>query len=95
MLPHALLTAPARRCYTPPTAAQYLGVSPEKIIRWIRLGELVASNITADPSGRARYIITPDALDAFLAARQPVPPTPRTKRRRKAGDTPDFFPDIS
>ena len=85
----------ARRCYTPPTLAEYLGVTPEKIILWIRRGELVASNITADPQGRPRYVITPQAVETFLASRQPVPPTPRPKRRRKSADEVDFFPDIS
>jgi hypothetical protein len=85
----------APRCFTPPTAAEFLGVSPEKVIAWIKRGELRASNITADPRGRPRYIITPAALEDFLRSREPKPPAPHPKRRRKADDVPDFFPDIS
>lgn len=91
----ALLTPPVRRCYTPPTLAQHWGVAPEKIIAWIRRGELRAANITSDPHGRPRYIIRPEWVDEFLASRQPVPPTPRPKRRRKSAAEVDFFPDIS
>jgi hypothetical protein len=89
------LTATPRRCYTPPTAAEFLGVSPEKIIHFIRRGELRASNITADPSGRPRYVITPEALEAFLASRQPNPPAHRPRRRRKEANEVDYLSDLS
>ena len=71
------------RIYTPPRLAKRWGVSPEKIVRWILAGELTAMNLAASVSGRPRYRITQDAVDAFERSRQVSPPLsiPRTKRR--------------
>lgn len=83
------------RCFTPPTLGDYLGVTPEKIIALIKRGEIEASNLTLDPHGRPRWVITPEAVQRFLAARRAIPPTPRQKRRRKATDEVDYLSDLS
>ncbi|MGH7192907.1 MAG: helix-turn-helix domain-containing protein, partial [Candidatus Saccharimonadales bacterium] len=80
---------------TPPQVAELLGISPEKVIFFIRRGELRGSNITADPAARPRFVVSMEALEAFLAARQPTPPAPRQRRRRKATEEVDYLADIS
>lgn len=87
--------AATRRYMTPPQVGELLGIAPEKVILFIRGGELRASNIAASPGARPRWIIAPDALESFLASRQPHVPPPRPKRRRKATDEVDYLSDIS
>jgi excisionase family DNA binding protein len=67
---------------TPPEIARRLGVGPEKVLAWIRSGELAAVNLATTRHGRPRWAIAPEALDLFLAARQNHPPPHRTRRRR-------------
>ncbi|MGQ0634224.1 MAG: helix-turn-helix domain-containing protein [Planctomycetaceae bacterium] len=69
--------------YTPPAVGRLLGVSPEKVIGFIRRGELAAVNIAANPVGRPRYRISQAALEAFLARRS-VSPAARSLRRPRA-----------
>jgi excisionase family DNA binding protein len=80
---------------TPPAVARLLGITDEKVLTWIRSGELRASNIATRPTTRPRYTILRDALEAFLAARQPQPPTPRPPRRRQPAGMVDYLADIS
>jgi transposase len=69
---------------TPPQIAKRYRVSPEKVLGWIRRGELRAINIAMNPHGkRPRWIITAEALADFEQARssRPAPrPSPRTRR---------------
>lgn len=56
---------------TPPEAAKRLGVHPDKVVSWINTGELVGTNLAADPSGkRPRWRISQVELEKFLANRQ-------------------------
>jgi excisionase family DNA binding protein len=77
---------------TPPQLARQLGVSPDKIVGWIRSGELRAVNIAANPKGRPRYIIDPKDVEAF-EARRSIHKTPSVPRRRKrtSDDVIEFF----
>jgi transposase len=73
--------------------ARRFRVSEDKVRGWIARRELRALN-TADPaSGKKRYVVTPEALAEFEAARQAATPAPKPARRRKrmAGQI-DFFP---
>jgi excisionase family DNA binding protein len=63
---------------TPPEIAKLLRVSPEKILGWIRRGELTAVNV--GNGFRPRYRVSPDNLDAFLKSRQVQPPPKRLRR---------------
>jgi excisionase family DNA binding protein len=49
---------------TPPAIARLLRVSPDKVLGWIRRGELRAVDVS--DSLRPRYPVSPDDLDAFL-----------------------------
>lgn len=71
------------RMLTPPQVGRQLGVTPEKVIGWIRRGELRAANLATTLKGRPRYRIAPDDLDSFLVRRTVAPPTPRATRRKR------------
>jgi hypothetical protein len=69
-----------------------LRVSEDKVRAWIRSGELAGVN-TADPrSAKPRFVILPEAIQQFAAARSPAlpPKLPRRKRITKV----DYFPDL-
>lgn len=74
------MTEPQARCLTPPEIATRLRVSPEKVLGWIRRGELRAINVS--DGNRPRYRINPDDLEAFLNRREVQPP-PRIQRRSR------------
>ena len=76
----------APRAYsTPPKLAKQLGIHPAKVMGWIARGELRAVNI-ADRAGggRARWRISPDALDEFLRKRESTPPVKAARQSRPA-----------
>lgn len=78
---------------TPPAVAIQLGVKPQKILDWIRSGELRAVNLAAVAHGqRPRWRISPADLDQFLATRRAVASVPRVRRsRRPPPDVIKFF----
>jgi excisionase family DNA binding protein len=64
---------------TPPEAAKIVRVSEEKIVVWIRAGELRAANVS---EGRVpRFRIHRDDLQSFLRSREPVPPEDAGRRQ--------------
>jgi excisionase family DNA binding protein len=70
---------------SPPAVARRLGVKPEKIIGWIRAGELRAADLAQRRGGRPRYRVNETDLEAFLARRS-VTPLPRTRRRARKSE---------
>jgi excisionase family DNA binding protein len=80
---------------TPPEVARLLRVSADKVLGWIRRGELKAVNVSN--RDQPRYRVRREHLEEFLAAREVQPPAPRTprKQRRPAGrlgnDVIEFF----
>ena len=69
---------------TPPEIAKVLRVSHEKLLGWIRRGELTAVNV--GNGNRPRFRISPESLDAFLRQRE-VQPLPRVTPRRRQQPT--------
>ena len=69
------------RYLIPREIAIRLRVSPEKVLGWIRRGELCAINVSN--ATRPRYRINPDDLEAFLRRREVQPPPPRQRRKRE------------
>ena len=62
---------PEPTALTPPKVAKLLGVNPDKVLAWIRKGDLHATNVTAKPGGRPRYRIEREDLEAFKNRRTP------------------------
>src|SRR5437660_1713006 len=82
------VTPEAALYLTPPEAAALLRVKPDRLINFIRSGELRASNIATKLSGRPRFRIAKADLQLFLdrraAASVSIPPSRRRKRRQRA-----------
>jgi len=78
--------------HSPPDVAKRLRVSPSKVIAWLESGELVGRNVAEKPDGRPRYRIAESDLADFLERRSAsIVPAPSRHRRKKAGDTIEFF----
>lgn len=55
---------------TPGAVAKVLSLSKtDKVLAWIKTGELVAVNVAAKPGGKPRWRIASDELEKFLAKR--------------------------
>ncbi|MBP87005.1 MAG: DNA-binding protein [Planctomycetaceae bacterium] len=81
-----------RKKLTPPQVAKMLGVNCDKVLGWIRRGELRAVNVAANPNGRPRYRIDADDLRAFENQRSLTPKSPtRTRRQRKKQNVIKYF----
>ena len=76
-----------RQKMTPPELGKLWGVSPDKILGFIRAGELKAIDVSSNRgSPRPRYLIDKKDVEAFELARAVVPPAPKTRRRRRRRD---------
>ncbi len=83
----------APKFFTPPQLAEEFGVDADKILGWIRSGQLIAINMVATTGGRPRYRISAEEAEAFLKRRGSAPPpqsSPRTKPP-KDDDTIKFY----
>lgn len=78
---------------TPPKLAERLGVSPEKVLTWIKNGELRAVDVSESRGGRPRWRIAESDIELFLTRRSVSPATPikRTRRAAAASDVIRFF----
>jgi hypothetical protein len=76
---------------TPPQVGERLGVSAEKVIGWIRAGELRGMNVAARLGGRPRWRIDLADLLAFEQRRSAVPTAPKPRRRHKQAAVIEFF----
>jgi hypothetical protein len=81
------------RGYTAAEVARRLRVSKNKVLTWIRRGELVAVNTATVLCGKPRWVITPDALAAFEKRRAGGPPPEPPARRRRQPAVKDYFPN--
>lgn len=68
--------------YSPGQLATNLGITVDKVLNWIRTGQIDAIDVSTDRQGRPRYRIDAEAIAKFKAARSPAPP-PKSKRRKK------------
>lgn len=85
--------ASASTSLTPPEVARRYRISAEKVLAWIRSGELRAINVATRTSGRPRYRITAEGLADFEERRaaQATPQRQATRRCRAADDVIEFF----
>ena len=72
--------------------AKNLGITVDKVLGWIRSGQIDAIDVSTDRQGRPRYRIDADAIAKFKTARNPAPP-PKSNRRKqhKTDDVIQFF----
>ena len=84
------MIAPAE-LLTPPMIARKLHVSRDKVMTWIRSGELPASDLATPGSKRPRYRIDAADLRAFLLRRQVQAGPKPTRRRRKDPSIREYF----
>ena len=78
--------------YTVPELARRYRVSEEKVRGWIRRGELAAINTASTRCGKPRFVVPPEALQAFEQSRSAAMPKPAKKRKRLKVAV-DYFPD--
>ena len=76
---------------TPPAIAKSYGVSTDKVLRWIRTGELRAVNIATKRTGRPRWAIDPADLADFERSRAAVPQRGRAAPRARRADVMEFL----
>lgn len=77
---------------TPPQIAERYGCSTDKVLGWIKAGELRAINAASRRDQRPRYLVDLADLAAFEQGRAVVPAVPqRRARRRASGEVIPFF----
>ena len=76
---------------TPPELARAWGIDVQKVLHWVKTGELRAINAATDRNGRARYLIDVNDVAVFEASRAVQPPVPRLRRRRVDPSIINFF----
>lgn len=77
---------------TPPQLAKLWGISPCKVVKWIRAGELRASDASTERGGRPRYLIDVNDLCDFEARRSVSPPSaPRPRNKKTTGSVIEFY----
>lgn len=82
---------------TPREIAQQWGIAPEKVIGWIRAGELRAINAATRMGGQPRYLVDVADLADFELGRQAGPDRPKKaprRRRAEPGLVFRFFPVV-
>jgi excisionase family DNA binding protein len=84
--------APALRGLTIPDMAKRYRVGRDTVRGWIARGELRATNTAPSLCGRARCVVTPEALADF-ERRRAAGPQPKPARRRKRTVMIDYYPD--
>jgi excisionase family DNA binding protein len=65
-----------REKLTPPEVARLWGVSHDKVLAWIRSGELRAIDVATKRDGRPQYRIDIEELNAFEQRRMVRPSSP-------------------
>ena len=78
---------------TPPEIAKELRIRPDKVLTWIRSGELAAIDVSETAGGRPRWRISEADLQDFLKRRRATPP-PKQTRQRRAKPAKSYFAHI-
>ena len=80
------------RYLTPPQYARQLGVKAEKVVGWIRRGELRAFDASVYPAtGRPRFRISIEAIAEFEQRRSGAQPKPARRKRRRTDGVINFI----
>ena len=82
----------ARQKLTPPEVARIWGVSADKILGWIRSGELRAIDASQSRGQRPRFLIDVKDLDDFESRRSVVSSLKKpTQRHRRDHKVTEYF----
>ncbi len=76
---------------TPPQYARSRGIGEDKVLAWIHSGELRAINLATKRTGRPRYVLRPEDIEAFELGRSVTPTGGKTRRRRSDPDVIEYF----
>jgi hypothetical protein len=76
---------------TPPRLARRWGISDDKVLAWIRSGELRAMDASTKRGGRPRFLIDEADIAAFEAARAISGPAASRPRKKRSSDVIEFF----
>lgn len=76
---------------TPPQVAARYGCKPDKVLSWIRSGQLRAINLAERPDGRPRFKVAEADLLVFEQRRAATGPAPRSPRRKRDPAVIEFF----
>ena len=76
---------------TPPELAKQWGIDVQKVLHWVKSGELRAVNLATRRDGRPRFAIDVSDVALFEAGRAVQPPAPRIRRRRADPNVIQFF----
>jgi len=79
-------TVVEREYLTPPQVAELLGIGHDKVLRFIRQGELRAADLSSRRGVRPRWHISRTDLESFLSHRASTPPPESPRRRRRTQD---------
>jgi hypothetical protein len=85
-------TPPPATGFTVREVARLLRVSKDKILAWVKAGQLRGYNTSPARCAKPRYVILPDDLNKFLLGRQVGPP-PKPPRRKRRTTLVDYFAD--
>ena len=81
-----------RSLFLPREIAAMYRISINKVLAWVRSGELKAINVGRDNAKRPRFLIPVESLSAFEASRASRPPATKAKRRRRQpADVKSFY----
>lgn len=73
-----------REILTAIEAARFLRIGDGRLLALIRSGEIPAADVSTRPgTGKARWRIRRQDLDAWLEGKRPAPPAAKITRRRK------------
>ena len=86
-----MIAASRKTKLTPPELAKLWGIDVQKVLHWIKSGELRAVNLATRRDGRPRYAIDVADIAIFEASRAVQPPAPRMHRRRVDPSIIEFF----
>lgn len=84
------MRAETAQLWTVPQLADHLGIAQDKVLAWLRGGELVGINVAERPGRRPRWRIADAEFQRFLRARQSAA-APKIHRTRGDNGEREFF----
>lgn len=71
--------------------AERYDVTQHTVIAWIQSGDLKAVDVSRRRGGKPHWRISTEALEAFEFSRMPIPPAPKSRRRKRDADVIEFY----